>query len=280
MSGLRDFWGRYTRNRAALAGIAMLALIVAMAAAAPLLFPDGPHEMVARPLLHPFTSLVRPLGTDALGRDVLAGLLYGAGVSLSIGLVATLISVVLGIAVGGLGGWYGGWVDDVTGRLTDVFQTMPFFVFALVIVALLSPSVSTVIFAIGVVTWPPVARLVRGEFLSLKNRDFVQACLGMGMSDARIVATQILPNCAAPIIVTASIKVATAILTESGLAFLGLGDPNVMSWGSMISAGRDMLRTEWQLVAIPGIMIMVTVMALNLVGEGLNDALNPRLRQR
>ena len=123
--------------------------------------------MVARPLLRPFTSLARPLGTDALGRDVLAGLLYGAGVSLSIGLVATLISVVLGIAIGGIAGWYGGWIDDVAGRLTDVFQTMPFFVFALVIVALLSPSVGTVIFAIGVVTWPPVARLVRGEFLSL-----------------------------------------------------------------------------------------------------------------
>lgn len=280
MRALAEFCWQFGRNRTALAGLLLLSIVAAMALSAPFLYPDGPHDMVARPLLAPFANKAYPLGTDALGRNVLAGLFYGAGVSLSIGLVATLISVGLGVLIGALGGWYGGWVDDVLGRITDVFQTMPFFVFALVIVALLSPSVWTVIFAIGIVTWPPVARLVRGEFLSLKSREFVQACVGVGMSDARIIATQILPNCAAPIIVTASIKVATAILTESGLAFLGLGDPNVMSWGSMIAAGRDMLRSEWQLVAIPGILIMVTVMALNLVGEGLNDALNPRLRQR
>lgn len=280
MSALRELGRRFALNRGALAGMVLLGLIVAMALAAPLIYPDGAQDMVARPLLRPFNTQGQPLGTDALGRDVLAGLLYGARISLAIGLAATLISVGLGVVVGGLGGWYGGWVDDVTGRLTDVFQTMPFFVFALVIVALLSPSIGTVIMAIGVVTWPPVARLVRGEFLSLKAREFVQAAVGIGMSDARIVATQILPNCAAPIIVTSSIKVATAILTESGLAFLGLGDPNVTSWGSMIAAGRDMLRTEWQLVAIPGLMIVVAVTALNLVGEGLNDALNPRLRQR
>lgn len=280
MRALGEFCWQFVRNRTALVGLLLLTIVAAMAMSAPFLYPDGPHDMVARPLLPPLANKAYPLGTDALGRNVLAGLFYGAGVSLSIGLVATLISVGLGVLIGALGGWYGGWVDDVLGRITDVFQTMPFFVFALVIVALLSPSVWTVIFAIGIVTWPPVARLVRGEFLSLKSREFVQACVGVGMSDARIIATQILPNCAAPIIVTASIKVATAILTESGLAFLGLGDPNVMSWGSMIAAGRDMLRSEWQLVAIPGILIMITVMALNLVGEGLNDALNPRLRQR
>lgn len=280
MSAAAAFAGRFARNRGAVLGLALLSIVVAMAAAAPLAYPDGPWDMVGRPLLPPFGSWRFPLGTDALGRDVLAGLLYGAGVSLSIGIVATVVSVGLGTLIGALGGWYGGWIDDALGRLTDVFQTMPFFVFALAIVALLSPSVETVIFAIGIVTWPPVARLVRGEFLALKARDYVQACLGMGMSDARIILTQILPNCAAAIIVTASIKVATAILTESSLAFLGLGDPNVMSWGSMIGAGRDMLRTHWHLTAIPGIVILLTVMALNLIGEGLNDALNPRLKPR
>ncbi|MCC7271993.1 MAG: ABC transporter permease [Alphaproteobacteria bacterium] len=277
---MAGFARRYARNRAAVLGLVLVAIVAAMALAAPILYPESPWEMVGRPLLRPFQNPEFPLGTDALGRDVAAGILHGASVSLTIGIVATVVSVVLGTLVGAVGGWYGGWIDDALGRLTDVFQTMPFFVFALALVAILSPSVGTIIFAIGIVTWPPVARLVRGEFLALKSRDFVQACLGIGMSDARIIATQLLPNCAAPIIVTASIKVATAILTESSLAFLGLGDPNVMSWGTMIGQARDLLRTAWYLTAIPGVVILLTVMALNLVGEGLNDALNPRLKPR
>jgi peptide/nickel transport system permease protein len=164
-------------------------------------------------------------------------------------------------------------------RLTEFFQTIPSFIFAILLVALLQPSIRSVVIAIVVVSWPPMARLVRGEFLAMRHREFVQACIGMGMSDMRVIFAHVLPNCLSPIIVSGSLLVATAILTESGLSFLGLGDPNVMSWGYMIGAGRDFLRHAWWLCAIPGIAIMLTVLAINLVGDGLNDALNPSLRR-
>src|ERR1700730_11455511 len=160
------------------------------------------------------------------------------------------------------------------------FQTIPPFVFVIVVVVIARPSIRSIVLAIALVSWPAVARLVRAEFLALRHREFVQGCRAVGMGDLRIIFRQILPNALAPIIVTASIMVATAILTESALAFLGLGDANVMSWGSMIGAGREMLRTEWYLTAIPGLAILMTVLALNLIGEGLNDALNPRLRDQ
>lgn len=280
MTGQRDFLGQYLRSGAGVAGLVITLLVAVFAVLADVIFPDDAWDMVARPLLWPMQNTAYPLGTDALGRDIAAGLVHGARVSLAVGLVATLISVGLGTLIGALSGWCAPPVSDLFGRLTDMFQTMPFFIFALVIVVVLEPSVWTTILAIGVVTWPPVARLVRGEFLALRNREFVQACRGMGMSGTRIILTQLLPNCSAPIIVTASVKVATAILTESSLAFLGLGDPNVISWGTMIGGGRDMLRTAWYLTALPGMAILVTVIGFNLVGDGLSRALNPRLRAR
>ncbi len=200
--------------------------------------------------------------------------------SLLIGFVATLVAVLAGIAIGALAGYSGGWVDDVLMRLTEMFQTIPPFIFAIVLVAIFQPSVATIVLAIGAVSWPAVARLVRGEVMALRNREFVQACIAIGMNDARIIFRHILPNTLAPVIVTGSLMVATAILTEAGLAFLGLGDPNVMSWGTIIGAGRDVLRTAWYVTAIPGIAILLTVLGINLVGEGLNDALNPRLHQK
>jgi len=280
MGAAVEFARRYARNRGALLGLVLLTVVIAMAVSAPLVFPEDPWEMVARPLLRPWEDPAFPLGTDTLGRDVAAGIFHGARVSLLIGIVATIVSVVIGTLVGATAGYFGGWVDDLLSRLTEIFQTMPFFVFALVVVAIIGPSVGTIVFAIGIVTWPPVARLVRGEFIALRSREFVEACVGMGMGDLRIIFTQVLPNATAPVVVTTSIKVATAILTESSLAFLGLGDPNVISWGTMIGSARDMLRTATYLTAIPGIAILLTVMSLNLVGEGLNDALNPRLRRR
>jgi peptide/nickel transport system permease protein len=165
-------------------------------------------------------------------------------------------------------------------RVTEVFQTIPSFVFAILLVAIMKPSIKSIVIAITVVSWPGVARLVRAEFLSLKNREFVQACHTLGMSDIRIIMREILPNCLSPIIVIGSLMVATAILIESGLAFLGLGDPNIMSWGFQIGAGRTMLRSAWWVCTFPGVAILITVLAINLVGEGLNDALNPRLRER
>jgi len=218
------------------------------------------------------------LGLLDLGRDLLAGIFHGARVSLAIGGIATAAALGAGVLVGALAGYYGGLMDDLLMRATDAFQTIPPFVFVIVVVVIARPSVASIIMAIALVSWPAMARLVRAEFIALRHREFVQACRAVGMGDWRIIFRQILPNAAAPIIVTTSIMVATAILTESALAFLGLGDANVMSWGSMIGAGREMLRTEWYLTAIPGIAILLTVLALNLIGEGLNDALNPKLR--
>ena len=275
-----SFVKRYSRNRMAVAGAAMLAAIVIVALSATFLYPGDPWDMVGQPLLRPGADREFLFGTDALGRDVAAGIFHGARVSLFIGAAATAMSVLIGTTLGAVAGYYGGWIDDLLSRATDVFQTMPFFVFALVIVAIVGPSVTTIVFAIGIVTWPPVARLVRAEFLSLRSREFVEAAISQGLSDFRIIFRQILPNATAPIVVTASVKVATAILTESSLAFLGLGDPNVISWGTMIGSSRDMLRTASYLTAIPGFAILLTVLALNLVGDGINEALNPKSRER
>ena len=280
MNGVRLFLRAFLRRWTTPLGVFLLLTVVGMAVSAPLLFPEDPWSMVTTPLLWPGENPDYPLGSDALGRDVAAGIFHGARVSLLIGLAATAASASVGVAVGALAGYYGGWVDDVLMRLTEAVQTIPPFIFTIVVVTLLVPSVPVVVLAIALVSWPTVARLVRAEFMALRDRDFVQSCHAIGMGDLRIMATQILPNTLAPVIVTTSIGVATAILTESSLAFLGLGDPNVMSWGTIIASGREMLRTNWYLTAIPGIAILITVLALNLIGEGLNDALNPRLRNR
>lgn len=280
MKAFGDFCRRFSRNRAALAGVAILLLVFVMAVSAGRLFPDDPWEMIAQPFVWPGQDREIWLGSDMLGRDLAAGLFHGAKVSLLIGFVATLMAVVTGTAIGALAGYYRGPVDDLLMRFTELFQTIPQFIFAIVVVAILSPSVANVTIAIALVSWPSVARLVRGEFLALREREFVQASIAIGMGDLRIILTQILPNALGPIIVTGSLMVATAILTEAGLAFLGLGDPNIMSWGTIIGGGRDALRSAWYITAIPGFAILLTVLALNLVGEGLNDALNPRLKNR
>jgi peptide/nickel transport system permease protein len=258
-------------------GLVILAVVVVVAAMAPALFPGNPFRRVDRPFQPPFGQHV--FGTDVLGRDVAAGIAHGARTSLTIGLLATAAAVLVGTVMGGLAGYYGGRIDDLLMRTTEFFQTIPTFLFSILLVAILAPSVASIVFAIAVVSWPAVARLVRGEFLAMRNREFVQASICLGMSDGRVIFRHILPNCLSPIIVTGSLIVATAILIESALSFLGLGDPNVMSWGFMIGAGRTFLRTAWWLCTIPGVAILLTVLAINLVGEGLNDALNPRLRR-
>ena len=275
-----QFCRRYVRNRAAVVGLLILLLILAMAGLANVLFPEDPWDMVAQPLLWPGQDTEYPLGSDLLGRDLMSGLFHGARVSLLFGFSATLAALLVGVAVGALSGYYRGWVDDVLMRVTELFQTVPPFILAIVLVAILTPSAKTIVLAIAVVSWPGVARLVRAEFMALRGREFVQAGVVLGMSDARIMLTQILPNAMGPIIVSASLMVATAILLEASLAFLGLGDPNLMSWGTIIGAGRDALRTAWYIAALPGAAILLTVISFNLIGEGLNDALNPRLRNR
>jgi peptide/nickel transport system permease protein len=270
------FWVRFLRNRSAAAALAFLLFVVLLAGTAPLLFPGNPFEIVDKPFQPPFGAWL--LGTDSLGRDIARGIAHGARTSLLIGIVATIAAVSLGTVLGGLAGFYGGWIDDVLMRLTEFFQTIPYFIFAIVLVAILSPSKESIVIAIAVVSWPPIARLVRGEFMAMRSREFVQASIVLGMSDPAIIFRQILPNALSPIIVAGSLMIATAILIESALSFLGLGDPNAMSWGFMIGAGRSFLRDAWWLCAIPGVAILLTVLSINLVGEGLNDALNPRLR--
>ena len=277
---MSDFWRRLARNRGAVIGLALLALVVLVAALAPLLYQQSPWRMVQRPFLPPMALDGFWFGTDTLGRDIGAGLAHGARVSLLIGLVSTVVALAIGIPLGAVAGYFGGRWDDALMRFTEFFQTIPSFALAIVIVAILEPSLSSIVLAIALVSWPPVARLVRGEFLSLRSREYVQAAILSGLSPAAIIFRQILPNSLSPIIVLASLMVASAILLESALSFLGLGDPNVMSWGYMIGAGRTVLRQAWWICVFPGLAIVLTVLALNLIGEGLNDALNPRLARK
>lgn len=272
---MSTFWQRFLGNPRVLVGLAWLTLVLIVALFAPILAPTDPFEITADPFLRPFGEHL--FGTDSLGRSMWAGLAHGARTTLIIASVATLASVAFGTALGALAGFFGGLIDDVLMRLTEFFQTIPSFIFAIVLVAILSPSASSLIIAIAVVSWPPIARVVRGEVLSVKSREFVQAAVLAGQADLAILFKQVLPNTLSPLIVTGSLLVATAILVESALSFLGLGAPNLMSWGFMVGAGRSFLRDAWWLVTIPGIAILLTVLSINLVGEGLNDALNPRL---
>ncbi len=272
-----SFFARFAQNRGALVGLIILLLIIAMAILAPLLFPESPWRMVQRPFLLPLSQDGFPLGTDTMGRNVASGLMHGAWVSLLIGLVSTSVALLIGVPLGAIAGYYGGIIDDILMRFTEFFQTIPNFALAIVLVAIMQPSITSIVLAIAIVSWPPVARLVRAEFMSLRNREYVEAARLVGQSNTTIILRQILPNTLSPIIVLASLMVATAILLESALSFLGLGDPNVMSWGYMIGAARTVIRQAWWLSFFPGVAILLTVLSLNLVGEGLDDALNPKL---
>ncbi len=267
----------FLRNPTAMAGLLLLLLIAAAAAAAPALYPEDPLAMVGRPLLWPGQSAEFPLGTDSLGRDVAAGLMHGARISLLVGVAATAIGLTLGTVVGALAGYFGRRTDMLLMRLTEAFQTIPGFILLVVLVAIAQPMLGTIPGAIGLVTWPTIARLVRSEFRAIREKEYVMAARSLGYGHARIILSEIMPNALPPVIVSSSTMVASAILSESALSFMGLGDPNVVSWGSMIGAGRELLRTAWYLTALPGLAIVVSVLALNLLGDGLNDALNPRL---
>lgn len=271
------FLKRFARNRGAVIGLLILIVVIAFALLATWLYPQSPWRMVGRPFLAPFVMERFPLGTDTLGRNVAAGLVHGAQVSLMIGIVSTLVALLIGVPLGAVAGYAGGFVDDALMRFTEFFQTIPSFALAIVMVAILQPQLGSIVLAIGVVSWPPVARLVRGEVLSLKTREYVQAAVTIGQSTPRIIFSQVLPNTLAPIIVMGSLMIGSAILLESSLSFLGLGDPNLMSWGYMVGAGRTRLLDAWWISFFPGLAIFLTVLALNLAGEGLNDALNPRL---
>jgi peptide/nickel transport system permease protein len=272
---MKSFWNRFLTNPRVAFGLAWLALVAVVAVFAPLFAPGDPFAIVDKPFIAPFAAY--GLGTDSLGRNVYAGIVHGARTTMLIAVIATVAAVAFGTMLGAIAGFYGGLIDDVLMRLTEFFQTIPSFLFAIVLVAILSPSASSVVIAIATVSWPPIARVVRGEVLSVKGREFVLAAIVAGQRDLAILVRQVLPNTLSPLIVTGSLLVASAILVESALSFLGLGAPNLMSWGFMIGSGRQFLRDAWWLVTIPGIIILLTVLSINLVGEGLNDALNPRL---
>lgn len=272
-------WRRFRRNRAALLGLILFVVVVLLAALADVVTPGDPLRNAGTPLTAPLVVAANPLGTDQLGRDIMAGIFHGARISLIIGVVATLISIMIGVVIGAVAGYFGGKIDGALMRVTEAFQTIPSFILLLTLVAIFGSSIRNIVIAIGIVSWTAPARMVRAEFMSLRKREFVDAARNLGVSDVAIIFREILPNALPPVIVFASVVMATSILMESALAFLGLGDPNYASWGNMIGQGRSVLRTAWFCSVIPGVAILLTVLSFSLMGEGLNDALNPRQKK-
>lgn len=269
----------FVRNPSAIIGMVLFLVIAVVSIVGPWIDPADPFEIRAVPLTPPFTPEAW-LGSDYLGRDVLTTLIYGGRVTLVIGAVAALIAALIGITFGALAGYYGGKVDALLMRITEFFQVLPALLFAMVVVALFSPTLLTVTIAIGIVIWTGTARLTRAEFLKFRDLEFVRAERAIGARNARIIWKVILPNALPPLIVTIALSVGAAILFQAGLSFLGLGDPNEMTWGLMIGSSRDYILSCWWAVAFPGVAIFLTVLAISLIGDGLNDALNPKLRAR
>jgi peptide/nickel transport system permease protein len=276
---LSAFARRFFARPTSVIGFAVFVLILLIALSAPLLFAHGPFSIVSMPLKPPGSPGLLA-GSDVLGRDMVVGLAYGARISLLVGVTSTLCAAGFGILLGALAGFYGGVVDDLLMRITEFFQIIPSFVLLMVLVSFLQPSLGSTVFGIAAISWPQVARVVRGEFRALREREFVQAARTLGESDIHIIFRQILPNALPPIIVVSSMMVGSAILTESALSFLDLGDPNLLSWGSMISGSRSAMWVAWWTTVLPGLSIMATVLSLNFMGDGLNDALNPRRRAK
>lgn len=276
---LAETAGMFMKNHAAVAALAVLIAIVLAAIFGPVVYADDPYEMVWAPFSPPGKEGF-PLGTDYLGRDLLALLLSGGRVSLAVGLAAAFMSVFIGITVGALAGFYRGLTEEILMRITEFFQVLPTLLFSMVIVAMFGASLPMITFAIGVVSWTAVARITRAEFLRIRELEYVTASRASGAKNFKLISQVILPNALPPIIVQAALMVGSAILFEAGLAFLGLSDPNIPSWGQIIGSNRPYILDAGFTVTIPGFAIFITVLAISLVGDGLNDALNPKLRQR
>ncbi|HSB51891.1 MAG TPA: oligopeptide ABC transporter permease [Dissulfurispiraceae bacterium] len=274
---LKIVFRRFRRNTLAVAGLVVILVLAVVAVAAPFVAPHDPTRIDVYNVLSPPT-LVHPLGTDELGRDVLSRMIWGSRVSLKVGFIAVGIAIFIGTLVGSLAGFYGAKVDAVLMRFVDIMLAFPTFFLILAVISIIEPSISTIMIVIGVTGWMDVARLVRAEFLSLKERDFVASARAIGASDRRIIVRHIIPNALSPVLVAATFGVAGAILVESGLSFLGLGvQPPEPSWGNILTSGKDNITVAWWLSLFPGFAILITVLSYNLVGEGLRDALDPRL---
>ena len=271
----RQVWLRFRRKKTALFGLAGAVLFVAVALFAPLLAPYNLMDM-GPSFQSPGADHI--LGTDSLGSDVLSNMILGTRTSLIVGLCAVLTSNIIGLTFGAIAGYFGGRTDNILMRVTEMFQILPQFFLAIIVVALFGSSIWNIVFLIGILTWPVTARLLRAEFLSLRKRELVDAARALGMSDFDLIVREILPNALPPIIVNASLQISGAILLEASLSFLGLGDPDAMSWGIMLHNAQEYFNRAWWMAAFPGLALFATTLALNLMGDGLNDALNPRLR--
>lgn len=277
---LAEAWRMFRRNHAALAALTVLTLIVVMAIIGPSLYGRDPFDMVWAPLTRPGENWDFILGTDYLGRDLLAMIISGARVSIIIGLAAAGVSVFIGVTIGAFAGFYRGWIEELLMRFTEFFQVLPTLLFSMVIVALFGASLPMITLAIGIVSWTAVARITRAEFLRIRELEYVTASRASGAKNAKLMLRVILPNALPPIIVQSALMVGSAILFEAGLSFLGLTDPNVVSWGQVIGSNRTYFLDASFTVTIPGSAIFITVLCISLVGDGLNDALNPKLRAR
>lgn len=274
-----EFWRRYKKSRSGLVGLVITIVFLIMAIFAGVISPFSPLDTSAgNPFEKPGPN--HYFGTDDLGRDVFSGIMYGARVSLTVGLLSAFTSTLIGILIGSISGYFGGWLDDVLMRLTEMFMVIPLFVLGLLLVSLFGPNISNLIIVISILSWPQSARLVRAEFLSIKNREFVEAARSLSAGHLNIIFSEILPNALAPVVVAGSLQVATAILIEAGLSFLGLGDPNHVSWGLMLYWSQRFIRHAPWLAVFPGLAISLATLGFNLVGDALNDTLNPRRKGR
>lgn len=270
------FLKRLLQTPEGLIGFLILAAIAVVAMSAPFLFPKDPLSIVGSPLIPPFTNAALPLGTDSLGRDVVAGVVHGARASLAVGVSAAAAALLIGTIMGTLSGFAGGLIDEGLMRVTDAFQIVPSFLLALAFVSTIGASMPVVVLAIALGAWADPARLTRAQVLSIRERDYVASARSIGMHPLDIAFRQILPNALPPVLALAAIIVAAAILTEAALSFLGLGDPNIVTWGSMIAEGRNVLRSSPSLSIIPGIALLVTVLGVYLLSEGINRVLAER----
>jgi len=273
------FWTRFRTNRFAITGGVVVISLFFLSFLAPYITPYGPDDLDLYHVLMP-PSGAHWFGTDDLGRDVLTRVIYGARISLKVGFVAVGIAVIIGTVVGLLSGYYSGWVDNILMRFVDIMLCFPTFFLILAVIAFLGQSIWYIMIIIGLTSWMGVARLVRAEVLSIRERDFVMAVRALGATDSRIIFRHILPNAMSPVLVSATLGVAGAILIESALSFLGIGvPPPTPSWGNILTSGKDYIEFAWWLTLYPGLAITVTVLAYYLVGEGIRDALDPRLNR-